>query len=245
VLLWPDTFTNRFDPDIGKAAVAVLEDAGWGVTIPTEPLCCGLTWISTGQLTTAKRQLRRTLAALAPHVRDGGLVVGLEPSCTAVFRADAAELLAGDQDVRRLRDHTVTLAELLMEHTDGWEPPRTSVDGVAQVHCHQHAIMHWDADRELLGRAGARIEHLDSGCCGLAGNFGFTAGHGEVSRACAEQALLPRLAETPRDDVVLADGFSCRTQITELDRTGHRPLHLAQLLASGLRPSTDREEGHP
>ena len=124
VLLWPDTFTNHFHPHAGQAAVAVLEDAGWRVEIPAEPLCCGLTWISTGQLGTAKRVLQRTVNQLAEHVRAGGYVVGLEPSCTAVFRSDAAELFPDDQDVLRLRDHTVTLAELLTEHTPGWQPPR-------------------------------------------------------------------------------------------------------------------------
>jgi len=243
VLLWPDTFTNHFHPEVGKAAVSVLESAGWSVTIPTEPLCCGLTWISTGQLTTAKRQLRRTVDALAPHVRAGGLVVGLEPSCTSVFRSDAPELFAGDQDVHRLRDHTVTLAELLLHHSPGWVPPRLDgITGIAQVHCHQHAVLGWDADADLLERAGADVDRLDSGCCGLAGNFGFTAGHGEVSRALAEQTLLPRVRETQADDVVLADGFSCRTQINEYDDTGHRPVHLAQVLARGLDRQHARTE---
>jgi FAD/FMN-containing dehydrogenase/Fe-S oxidoreductase len=246
VLLWPDTFTNQFHPEVGRAAVAVLEDAGWSVTMPTDPqgkgLCCGLTWISTGQLDVAKRQLRRTVDALAGHVRQGGLVVGLEPSCTTVFRSDAAELFSGDQDVHRLRDHTVTLAELLTEHTPGWTPPR--LDGVralAQVHCHQHAVLKWDADAQLLERTGADVERLDSGCCGLAGNFGFTAGHGEVSHALAEQTLLPRLRRAP-DAVALADGFSCRTQIAEYgDR---HALHLAQLLARGLdNPNQHATEG--
>jgi FAD/FMN-containing dehydrogenase/Fe-S oxidoreductase len=234
VLLWPDTFTNRFHPEVGRAAVAVLEDAGWSVTLPMQQLCCGLTWISTGQLGTAKRRLRRTIDALAPHVRAGGLVVGLEPSCTAVFRSDAPDLLPENQDVHRLREHTVTLAELLTDHTPGWEPPRLDgARGVAQVHCHQHAVLGWDADAALLERAGAEVERLDSGCCGLAGNFGFTAGHGDVSRALAEQVLVPRLRDAPADAVVLADGFSCRTQIEELDPTGHHGRHLAQLLAHG------------
>jgi len=239
VLLWPDTFTNHFHPEVGKAAVAVLEDAGWSVDLRTDPegkgLCCGLTWISTGQLDVAKRQLRRTVDALAAHVREGGFVVGLEPSCTSVFRGDAPELFAGDQDVHRLRDHTFTLAELLTQHTPGWVPPRLDgITGLAQVHCHQHAVLKWDADADLLDRTGAEVERLDSGCCGLAGNFGFTAGHGEVSRALAEQTLLPRVRAADDGEVVLADGFSCRTQIAEYDETGHHALHLAQLLARGL-----------
>jgi FAD/FMN-containing dehydrogenase/Fe-S oxidoreductase len=236
VLLWPDTFTNHFHPRVGQAAVEVLESAGWEVTIPTRPACCGLTWISTGQLDVARRVLRRTLRQLAPHVRDGGLVVGLEPSCTAVFRADMHELFPDDQDAHRLKDHTVTLAELLTGHTPGYEPPHASrdVQALAQVHCHQHAIMKWDADQQLLERAGVDAEHLDSGCCGLAGNFGFTAGHGEVSEAVAEQTLLPRLREADPETVVLADGFSCRTQIQDLDSGGHEGIHLAELLASLL-----------
>jgi FAD/FMN-containing dehydrogenase/Fe-S oxidoreductase len=240
VLLWPDTFTNHFHPEVGIAAVEVLRSAGWEVELPTEPLCCGLTWISTGQLGTARKQLRRTVAALAPHVRAGGLVVGLEPSCTTVFRSDAAELIAGDPDVERLRDHTVTLAELLTEHTDGWSPPRLDTDGrrlsaMAQVHCHQHAVLGWDADQKLLDNMGVDAEHLESGCCGLAGNFGFTAGHGEVSEACAEQVLLPRVRNADGDVVVLADGFSCRTQIAQLDSGGREAVHLAELLASACR----------
>jgi Fe-S oxidoreductase len=242
VLLWPDTFTNYFQPEVGRAAVRVLEDAGWEVEVPDGTLCCGLTWISTGQLDTARRRLRRAVDALAPHVREGGLVVGLEPSCTAVFRSDATELFSTDPDVDRLCDHTVTLAELLTEHSDGWAPPR--LDGrtfLAQVHCHQHAVLGWDADRALLERTGAEVERLDSGCCGLAGNFGFTAGHGAVSEACAEQVLLPRLRSADPGTAVLADGFSCRTQIAQLDSGGTQGQHLAQLLAGALGP--DHHEG--
>jgi FAD/FMN-containing dehydrogenase/Fe-S oxidoreductase len=238
VMLWPDTFTNYFQPGIGRAAVQVLERAGWTVTMPPGPLCCGLTWISTGQLSTARRRLRRTVRALAPHVRDGGLVVGLEPSCTAVFRADAPELLDGDLDVARLRDHTVTLAELLDTHTEGWEPPEVDQRALVQVHCHQHAVMGWDADRAVLSRAGVDVERLESGCCGMAGNFGFTAGHGEVSRAVAEQTLLPRLRREDPATPVLADGFSCRTQIHELDSARHEGVHMAELLARGYGTTT-------
>jgi Fe-S oxidoreductase len=247
VLLWPDTFTNVFHPQVGRAAVEVLEAAGWEVHIPTEPLCCGLTWISTGQLNIARRVLGRTVRHLAPHVREQGFVVGLEPSCTAVFRSDMHELFPDDQDAHRLKDHVVTLAELLTEHTDGWAPPQAppGTEAITQVHCHQHAIMGWDADQRLLEKAGVDAERLDSGCCGLAGNFGFTAGHGDVSRALAEQTMLPRIREAAEDTVVLADGFSCRTQIHDLDSGGREGRHLAELLADLLQAESDRTDTIP
>jgi Fe-S oxidoreductase len=235
VLLWPDTFTDQFHPEVGRAAVEVLEHAGWEVVLPPDGLCCGLTWISTGQLDVARKRLQATIAALADHLHDGGLVVGLEPSCLSVFRSDAVELLGDDRDAKRLREQSVTLAELLLHHTPGWTPPRLGgVHGIAQVHCHQHAILGWDADAELLDKAGATITALESGCCGLAGNFGFEAGHLEISKACAEQVMLPAIRDAAPDDVVLADGFSCRTQIAQLDSGGRDAEHLAVLLARAL-----------
>ena len=235
VVLWPDSFTNHFHPHIGRAAVDVLEAAGWSVTIPPEPLCCGLTWISTGQLKMAKRVLRRTVAHLAEPLRAGSFVVGLEPSCTAVFRSDAVDLLPEDLDIARLQRQTVTLAELLTEHTPGWEPPR--LDGtaaLAQAHCHHHAVLGWDTDQRLLDAAGANATRLDSGCCGLAGNFGFEKGHLDISVKCAESALLPAVRGAAPETVVLADGFSCRTQVHELDSGGREAVHLAELLARAL-----------
>ena len=143
----------------------------------------------------------------------------------------------------RLRDHTVTLAELLAEHTPGWEPPPlTGREVLAQVHCHQHAVLGWDADASLLESAGAKAEHLESGCCGLAGNFGFQPGHAGVSESLAEQVLLPRLRDASPGAVVLADGFSCRTQIHELDSGGREAMHLAELLAAAGDLPAERPE---
>jgi FAD/FMN-containing dehydrogenase/Fe-S oxidoreductase len=243
VVLWPDTFTNHLTPAVGQAAVEVLEAAGWRVTIPAQPLCCGLTWISTGQLGMARRVLQRSVDVLAPYLQRGALVVGLEPSCTAVFRSDARELMPGNRDVQRLRQQTVTLAELLRDHTDGWQPPQLGGKVIAQTHCHQHAVMGYGPDQALLRDAGVDLDVLDSGCCGLAGNFGFEAGHYDVSRACGERVLLPAVRAAAGDTVVLADGFSCRTQI-EQGNTGRIPVHLAEILAAALphraRDSADR-----
>ena len=138
----------------------------------------------------------------------------------------------------RLRNRTLTLAELLTEHTPGYTPPAVWRPVLTQVHCHQHPVLGWDADEKLLSAAGAQAEHLETGCCGLAGNFGFQVSHGEVSEACAERARLPRLREAAPGAVVLADGFSCRTQIHELDSGGREAMHLAELLvtAGGLDP---------
>jgi Fe-S oxidoreductase len=227
VLLWVDTFTDHFTPEVGIAAVRVLEDAGFTVRIPERKLCCGLTWISTGQLDTARRILRRSVAALAPDAAAGVPIVGLEPSCTAVFRGDAEHLLPDEPGRAAVAEGTRTLAELLTER--GAElPDLTGVRAVAQPHCHHHAVMGWGADRALLAKAGASVEAV-GGCCGLAGNFGAERGHYEVSAAVAETALLPAVRSAEEGTVVLADGFSCRTQLDQL--AGRQSVHLAQLLA--------------
>ena len=233
VILWPDTFSNAFHPGVAKAAVEVLEDAGFEVRVPTQPVCCGLTWVSTGQLKVAKKVLSHTIDVLRDDIRAGVPVVGLEPSCTAVFRSDGVDLLPGDEDMRRLSMQTRTLAELLAERAPDWKPPQLDVNAIVQTHCHQHAIMGTDPDKDLMKSAGIDAEQLQSGCCGLAGNFGFEEGHYDVSRAAGERVLLPRVREADADTVVLADGFSCRTQIEQCD-TGRTAMHLAELLASGL-----------
>jgi FAD/FMN-containing dehydrogenase/Fe-S oxidoreductase len=230
VLLWVDTFTDYFTPEVGQAAVRVLEAAGYAVQITAQPVCCGLTWISTGQLDGARRQLRRSLDALDAAVKAGTPVVGLEPSCTAVLRGDITELLPADPRARQVRAATRTLAELLAGDAR-WAPPDLSgVRAVAQPHCHHHAVMGWHTDSALLARAGAEVTAV-GGCCGLAGNFGVERGHYDVSRAVAETALLPAL-RAAEGAVVLADGFSCRTQLDQLAHVSGT--HLAQLLASRL-----------
>lgn len=233
VLLWVDTFTDGFTPAIARAAVTLLEGAGYRVSLTERRVCCGLTWITTGQLDGARRQLSSTLAQLQPHVEAGHPIIALEPSCAAVLRSDLVELLPEDPRARSVADATRTLAEFLSTATlpDGtpWLPPRLDgVEVLVQPHCHQHAVLGFAADRALLERTGATVHEL-AGCCGLAGNFGMERGHYDVSVAVAGTALLPGLAAHP-DATLLADGFSCRTQAAQL--AGRAGVHLAQLLTT-------------
>ncbi|MFD7257252.1 FAD-binding and (Fe-S)-binding domain-containing protein [Streptomyces sp. NPDC059874] len=232
VMLWVDSFNNHFTPEVLKAGVAVLEAAGFAVRVPDGTQCCGLTWITTGQLGTARRVARRGVAALAPAVRAGVPVVGLEPSCTAALRTDLPELLGGDAEVRAVAAATVTLAELLGGRAADWRPPRIGGTSISQTHCHQHASSGFGADAELLARMGIDNTVLKSGCCGLAGNFGFERAHYEVSVAAGEEVLLPAVRAASVETRVLADGFSCRTQIRQ--GTGRGGTHLAQLIADAL-----------
>ena len=234
LLLWPDTFTNHFDPGIAADAAAVLEALGYAVELPPRPVCCGLTWTTTGQVDAARRVLRRSLRAIEPWLADGVPVVGLEPSCTAALRADGPELLPDEPLATRLADGVRTFAEVLAGHADALadrvvEPGQRAL---VQVHCHQYAELGVDADRTVMAALGIDAEVLDSGCCGLAGNFGFEKGHYAVSMACAERVLLPAVRAAAPDVAVLADGFSCRTQLRQAGT--REPVHLAQLAARAL-----------
>ncbi|MEJ2886767.1 FAD-binding and (Fe-S)-binding domain-containing protein [Actinomycetospora aeridis] len=236
VLLWPDTFTAAFDPELALDAIAVLEHLGYRVELPDGQVCCGLTWHTTGQLDTARAVARRSLDVVKPWLDDGVPVVGLEPSCTAALRQDVVELLGpDDEDAVRLEKSTRTLAEVLAKHTDELRAQvTTTTKAVAQIHCHQYAAMGFDADRSVLDALGVDVRVLDEGCCGLAGNFGFEDGHYEVSTACAERGLMPAVRAADPDTAVLADGFSCRTQIRQLENAGHEPVHLAHVAATAL-----------
>ncbi|GAA5069889.1 FAD/FMN-containing dehydrogenase/Fe-S oxidoreductase [Thermocatellispora tengchongensis] len=244
VLLWVDTFTGRFSPGVAQAAIRVLQRAGHTVAVPRASLCCGLTWISTGQLDAARRRLRRTVAALARHAAEGMPIVALEPSCAAVLRADALDLLGPDHpDAAAVARSVRTLAEFLTALPD-WTPPDLSGTKVlAQPHCHHHAVIGWHTDRALLTRAGAEVSSV-GGCCGLAGNFGVERGHYDVSVAVAETQLLPAVREAADGTVLLADGFSCRTQLAQLAHT--RARHLAELMAEAgdTAEAKSGEAGH-
>ena len=227
-LVWADSFSQTLDDAGARAVVDVLEANGFAPIVAPDA-CCGLTWITTGQLTGAKKHLASLLGVLAPFAASGIPIVGVEPSCTAVLRDDLLDLLPEDPRSMLVSGATRTLAEVLSAVPASARrlPSLEGVEIVAQPHCHHYSVMGWDADQALLESLGARITRLE-GCCGLAGNFGMEAGHYDLSVAVASHSLLPSLSAQP-DAVYLADGFSCRTQAAQLaDRGG---VHLATLLA--------------
>ncbi len=236
VMLWADSFSETLDTRGAQAMVAVLQDAGYTVLIPPQDACCGLTWITTGQLGHAKKELTNLVTVLAPFAASGIPIVGVEPSCTAVLREDMRDLLPNDRRVDVVADMTFTLAELLSAPEpigpgEDWQAPDlTGVEIVAQPHCHHYSVMGWDADAELLKAAGATLTTL-TGCCGLAGNFGMERGHYDISVKVAENNLIPTLRGASPDAMYLADGFSCRTQAEQL--VGDQGVHLAELLRDG------------
>ena len=228
-LVWADSFSQTLDDAGARAVVDVLEANGFAPIIAPDA-CCGLTWITTGQLTGAKKHLTSLLSVLAPFAASGIPIVGVEPSCTAVLRDDLLDLLPEDPRSALVSGATRTLAEVLsvVPASARRLPSLEGVEIVAQPHCHHYSVMGWDTDQALLESLGARVTRLE-GCCGLAGNFGMEAGHYDLSVAVASHSLLPTLDAQP-DAVYLADGFSCRTQAAQL--AGRGGVHLATLLAA-------------
>ena len=227
-LVWADSFSQTLDDTGARAVVDVLEANGFAPIVAPDA-CCGLTWITTGQLTGAKKHLTSLLSVLSPFAASGIPIVGVEPSCTAVLRDDLLDLLPEDPRSALVSGATRTLAEVLSAVPASARrlPSLEGVEIVAQPHCHHYSVMGWDTDQALLESLGARVTRLE-GCCGLAGNFGMEAGHYDLSVAVASHSLLPTLDAQP-DAVYLADGFSCRTQAAQL--AGRGGVHLATLLA--------------
>ena len=240
VLLWPDTFVNFFHPDVGKSTVEVLEHAGYEVRLPKRVLCCGRPLYDYGMLDTAERWLRTVIRTLRKDIRSGATVIGMEPSCVAVFRDELPNLFPDDEDAKRLSKQSVLLSEFL--EGGRWEPPKLHRKAVVHGHCHHKAVMGFESDQKLLERLGLDFEVLDSGCCGLAGSFGFEAGEKyEVSMKAGERVLLPRVREASPETLIVTDGFSCRTQISQ--GSDRRAQHLAEVLALGLDRIPGRQPG--
>jgi Fe-S oxidoreductase/FAD/FMN-containing dehydrogenase len=228
VLLWPDTFNNFFRPDTAIAATEVLERLGYEVTVPRRPLCCGRPLYDWGMLDVAKELWREVLDSLKEEIAAGTPVIGLEPACVSSFRDELVGLFPSDERAKRLSKQTLFLTEFLDRNHGGLDTLKFSGKALVHIHCHHHAIIKTDAEQHVLDRLGLDYEVLKSGCCGMAGSFGFEAGKYEVSMKAGERVLLPRVREAPQDTIMLADGFSCREQIEQT--TGRQTLHVAQLL---------------
>jgi len=235
VVLWADTFTNLFEPDIGKAALAVLDAAGFAPRLSPPGLCCGRPLYDFGMLRQARRTLQKVLDDMSPYIELGWPMVVLEPSCASVFRDELRKLMPHDEHARRLGAQTLTLDEFLERHAPEWEPPTLNRKALVHPHCHRNAMIGPGGQRDLLNRAGLDAQLTNAGCCGMAGSFGYEEGERyEVSMAVGERVLLPAVRQADQDTLVVADGFSCRTQIES--GTGRRALHTAEALALGLQP---------
>jgi Fe-S oxidoreductase len=228
VFLWADTFNNYFHPSTMSAAHQILTGAGFRVSLPTEHLCCGRPLYDFGMLDTAKQYLLKVLDSLAPQIDAGTPIVVLEPSCASVFRDELTNLLPNDPRAAKLSSQTFLLSEFLVKYAPSYQPPQLTKKLVVHGHCHHRATMSMKDEMKLLRATGAEVELLDSGCCGMAGPFGFEKDKYEISQKLGERVLLPAVRNNT-DAIIVSDGFSCCEQITQ--NTTTRPMHLAEVLA--------------
>ena len=264
VILWPDTFNDHFYPQTAIAAVEVLEAAGYHVEVPLQAICCGRPLYDFGMLDLAKHLLWQILVTLRQQIAEGIPVIGLEPSCVAVFRDELINLFPHDEDAKRLSKQTFLLSEFLLKECieippanaaaasssaqaggkEGWQPPQREgredkplqqYTALVHGHCHHKAIMKMSAEEAVLEKLGLRFKVLDSGCCGMAGAFGFEKQHYDISIKAGERVLLPAVRAASGETLIIADGFSCREQIAQT--TDRRALHLAEVLQMALHKS--------
>jgi len=228
VILWPDTFNNYFFPETAQSAAEVLESAGFEVKVPQKHLCCGRPLYDYGFLDLAKQYLERIMRVLRKDIEAGVPVVVLEPSCATVFRDELHNLFPNDKLADQLRAQTVVLSELLEKKAPDFRMPRMARKALVQGHCHHKSVIRFDAETRVMERMGLDANVLASGCCGMAGSFGFEADKYDISRQIGERALLPAVREAPETTLILADGFSCRTQIAQ--ETNRQGLHLAEVI---------------
>jgi FAD/FMN-containing dehydrogenase/Fe-S oxidoreductase len=239
VLLWPDTFNDHFHPETLAAAAGVLERRGAEVVLPPRPLCCGRPLYDYGMLGPARKLLAETLSVLRSEIRAGTELVVLEPSCASVFRDELRGLFPRDEDAKRLRGQTRTLAEWLDERREGAALPRLAGRAVLQGHCHDKSVLDFPKEESYLKGLGLDVQAPEPGCCGMAGAFGFEIGHYDVSMACGEKALLPAARGAGPGVLLVADGFSCREQI--LHGSGRLPMHFAEVVALADARQGERE----
>jgi len=244
VLLWPDTFNNYFQPSTARAAVAVLEAAGYHVLLPQANLCCGRPLYDFGMLDRAEYLLLNILDELSPEIEAGIPIVGLEPSCVAVFRDELLNLFPHDERAHALSQQTFLLSEFLDRNCGNAPLPQFPRKALLHGHCHHKSIMKMTAEESLLRRIGIDFQSPAPGCCGMAGSFGFHDDKYEISAAIGELELLPAVRHTPPDWLIIADGFSCREQIAQ--GTGRHALHLAEVLQMALEsPAQNTDDPYP
>ena len=243
VILWADTFNNYFHPNVGKATVEVLEDAGYQVWVPKAHLCCGRPLYDFGMLDTARKYLRRVLTSLQPQIEADIPIVVMEPSCASVFRDELHEMFPNQKDAQRLKNNTYLFSEFLTKKVDNYRPPRLERKAILHGHCHHKAIFEMHDEYELLQRLGIDYSEPQKTCCGLAGSFGFETGHHDISMQIGEMHLLPAVREANDDTLLITDGFSCHTQIEQ--GAGRKPLHLAEVIQMALHQGEVWPPQHP
>jgi FAD/FMN-containing dehydrogenase/Fe-S oxidoreductase len=233
LLLWPDTFNNHFHPEVAEAAVRVLRHAGWRVRLPAAGLCCGRPLYEFGFLDDARQYLRRIIESLGDDLRAGTPIVVLEPACLSVFKEELPMMLPRDEQARRLAMQSVLLPDFLEQQAPGAVFRPLAQRALVHAHCHHKSVLDFAAEENLLKkRLQLELDIPDSGCCGMAGSFGFEARKFDVSIACGERVLLPAVRRMPSEGLVVADGYSCREQIVQ--STGREVLHIAEVLQRAL-----------
>lgn len=233
VVLWPDTFNNHFLPQTSMAAADVLANAGYEVVLPKKRLCCGRPLYDWGFLGMAKRLLREAVDGMRAELDEGLPIIGLEPSCVSVFRDELLNLFPRDEYAKKLSSSVLTLSEFIQREGKEFKVPEVRRKALVQAHCHHKSVMRFDAEDHVLQRIGLDYEHPDSGCCGMAGAFGFQREHYDISMKVGERVILPMVRESDPDTLIIADGFSCREQIAQA--TGRHPLHLAEVMRLGIK----------
>jgi Fe-S oxidoreductase len=243
VVLWPDTFNNHFFPETAQAATEVLEHAGFAVQVPKQHLCCGRPLYDYGMLDMAKTYLRRVLSALRLQLEAGLPIVVLEPSCASVFRDELHNLFPDDPLAKKLKEQTMLLSEFLEKKADHAHLPRLERKALVQGHCHHKSLLKFEAENSVMQKMGLDFEVLASGCCGMAGSFGFESDKYDVSIQIGERKLLPAVRKAPLSTMIMADGFSCREQISQ--ETNREALHLAEVIHMGLQPARASDGMYP
>jgi len=233
VILWADTFNNYFHPNTAKAAVEVLEELGFQVKIPMQHLCCGRPLYDFGMLETAKVWLMDIVDTLREDIRKDIPIIGLEPSCVSVFRDELGNLFPSDRDASRLTKNVYTLSEFIDQKLENKPLPQYHKKAIIQMHCHQSSVLKPNAELKVLKRMGVDYELLDSGCCGMAGSFGFEKDKYKVSVDIGNRVLIPAVKSASKNTLILTNGFSCRTQIQQLGK--RKTVHLAELLADAFK----------